>query len=400
MFFYDYLKSDSLKLEAVVAYLTKGGWYIDKTFPNKKLLVFKKKYDNEVITLSLPASENFSDYHRRLVDLIADVADIEDISRGQVIQEVKALEILISKEEKILKLPKGAKDRLSFRIISEESKDGSIPLAYSDSIMSGIKKLILSAIYSERNKPLPVFESNLKSLYAELGQYKMAQTDIGSFIINIDISLDDQEFNQLGLDLGYDDSFSITNSRKIIRRIQNGITAVCQSSNSPETFNYLSEHGYETGLNANMCDAILEFKNISSDVEIETKVEWSEELPPPTGITEKVKITSNDFIVFETLSKKYKEQEVTEIEATGFIIQLYNSFSDSDTTISKRPKRYVIIAAQVKNSLEKIRIYLDENDYATACLAHSNHEMVSVTGIVDKKSRYLAITKYSNFKKV
>lgn len=386
-----------IKLESVTKYLNFKAWKHDNDFPNKKLLLYKKVHENEVFTLTIPAKDTFSDYKRRLVNLIDSLSDIENIPKDKIIYDLQAINDTILINERKLAIPKGARDRLSFRIISEESKNGSLPLAYSESVISGIKKLILSAIYSEKNSPLPVVDTNFKNLYHELSQYKLAQTDVGSYIFNIDVSLEDSQFMQLGFDTDSDDNYATTRSRKIIRRIQNGISDICNESLNATDLKELSLNGYKKGLNANMCDAILEFKKISPDVCIESSVQWSNDLPAPRNVKDKVRISYNDFITFETLSKKYKERELKEITTEGIIIEMYNSFSDGEINISKRPRRYITIAAIIDNSLTKIKIHLDEKDYILACKAHSTHNTVVVTGQVEKKSTYLEINKYSNF---
>ncbi|WP_300856842.1 hypothetical protein [uncultured Clostridium sp.] len=382
-----------IKLESVTKYLKLKDWKHDNDFPNKKMLLFKKVYKDEVFTVTIPSNDEFSDYKRRLVNLIDCLSDIENIPTDKIINELQS----INNNKQKISIPKGAHDRLSFRIISEESEDGSLPLAYSEVVISGIKKLILSAMYSEKNSPVPVVNTNFKNLYSELNQYKLAQTNVGSYIFNIDISLEDSQYMQLGFDMDSDDNYATTRSRKIIRRIQNGIADICDNSINSYDLKELSLNGYKKGLNANMCDAILEFKKISSDVCIESSVQWSDVLPAPNNVKDKVKISHNDFIIFETLSNKYKESELEEITTDGIIIELFNSFSDGEKSISKRPQRYITIASIINNSINKIRIHLEEKDYILACKAHSKNSTVTVTGEVKKRSNYLEINKYSNF---
>ncbi|MCI9110584.1 MAG: hypothetical protein HFH47_02080, partial [Bacilli bacterium] len=171
-----------IKLESVTKYLKLKDWKHDNDFPNKKMLLFKKVYKDEVFTVTIPSNDEFSDYKRRLVNLIDCLSDIENIPTDKIINELQS----INNNKQKISIPKGAHDRLSFRIISEESEDGSLPLAYSEVVISGIKKLILSAMYSEKNSPVPVVNTNFKNLYSELNQYKLAQTNVGSYIFNME----------------------------------------------------------------------------------------------------------------------------------------------------------------------------------------------------------------------
>ena len=91
--------------------LNHKAWKHDNDFPNKKLLLYKKVHENEVFTLTIPAKDTFSDYKRRLVNLIDSLSDIENIPKDKIIYDLQAINDTILINERKLAIPKGARDR-------------------------------------------------------------------------------------------------------------------------------------------------------------------------------------------------------------------------------------------------------------------------------------------------
>ena len=121
---------------------------------------------------------------------------------------------------------------------------------YGANIVEGIKRLILATIFNEEN-PQPYFFRVSKNSHEKLFRYKLAQTNIGSYIFNIEIDSDTNE--QLIINDNGEVEI-LSEERRVIRRIQNGISNIKEND-----IEILSENGYKKGLNANMCDALLNF---------------------------------------------------------------------------------------------------------------------------------------------
>ncbi|EGT3616143.1 hypothetical protein FHH43_07850 [Clostridium perfringens] len=376
---------DYITLDSLLRYLEYKEWNINNDFPNKNLILLEKKYDaDDVYTITLPAKETLKDFKRRLTFAIESLAELDEISKNDLLKDIIFYSKNLKKNESIV-----SKDRLSIRIKSDISEDGSLPLDYASSVVNGIKKLLTSAIYIEKNTPIPVLDSshNLKTIDGDLKNYKFAQSEYGSYIFNIDIeSVSDTA--QLSFD--FENNDFITPSRKVIRRIQNGIYDI-QNKKIEEIY----INGYEKGLNANMCDAILEFNNIDSPVIIESKIKWDSSLPIPKDIKDTIYIRKDDFSVFDSISKRYKEKTVEKMTLEGFIIEMHNN---ENTGKTKRVTRYIVIITNIESSLKKVKLYLNEDDYNLACNAHREKKLVSVEGFVIPKSKNYILEDYMNFK--
>jgi len=88
-------------------------------------------------------------------------------------------------------------DRMEFRIISSLSQDGKLPLDYATDCIEGLKELILYSACAEQNaQPICFRATNAAKEYLE--SFKLVQTEVGSFVINIDIQVVDDRAEMIG----------------------------------------------------------------------------------------------------------------------------------------------------------------------------------------------------------
>ena len=104
---------------SIKKYLILSGWEQDIKFKNKKLMVFlSSKYK---MRIALPASEKFIDFYPRLLDILETLSNLERKDLDLVTKEVLTVYF----------------DRVEFRIISDISKNGKLPLDYASNCIDG-----------------------------------------------------------------------------------------------------------------------------------------------------------------------------------------------------------------------------------------------------------------------
>ncbi|CBZ04180.1 hypothetical protein EXM98_04310 [Clostridium botulinum] len=365
---------NNIAIENLIKYLQNKGWKINNEFPNKKLIVFERNFDEELFTITIPINEGFKDYIPRVNDAIILLRELENRDVNNILEDILNINNIKIKNKK---------DKLSFRIISELSENGTLPLDYGYNIIDGLKKLILSAIYIE-DMPRPYFLKANKNSYESLSKFKLAQTNVGSYVFNIEIDNDEC------CKLKYDENGNIENileSRKVIKRIQNGINDVIDATQQGK-IDKLYEDGYKKGLNANMCDAILNFKYKDYEVKIESTVKWADTLPKPDDILQKVILKNTDFYTMKKLSEKYKETDVKCERLIGRIVTLNNA---------PNSKRNIIIECTIDKKLKHVKIFLDKEDYEKACEFHKKNQAITIIGEISKEGRTWMLYNYDNF---
>lgn len=381
---------ENITVDSLRRYLQNDGWNLDEKFPNKKLFLYKKQLDDDIFSITVPASSDFKDYLIRVNDTIELLAELYDESPSTIAEMILSnsgnLYVINNKDIEEIN---NDKDVMSFRIISKECENGRIPLEYGSNIVEGLKKLILSAIFSEEN-PKPYFLRPNKDTHIELSRYKLAQTEVGSYIFNIEIEDDYEnqiEFDNRGINLG------ISQQRKVIKRIQNGMQKIVQVK-SNVNHEDLFKNGYKSGLNANMCDALLSLKNNDNNLSIESTVRWSNKLPEPDDIVDKVVLKSDDFYTIKNISDKYKENKPTNTEVTGKITRLSNNKNSQGISI----ERNIVIKAKIEGQYRKVKLDLNEYDYMNACEAHKKDIEISVKGELIKSGKSWILDEYKEFK--
>lgn len=372
---------NNITIETLESYLVKNLWKQDKTFANKKIKLFKKAIDNEEYSLFLPSRNDFKDSRRKINDAIEIIADLRETTSKKIISE-----ILKTSDNKISIINnRHKKDTLSLRIISKLSDEGIIPLEYGANIVEGIKRLILATIFNEEN-PQPYFFRVSKNSHEKLFRYKLAQTNIGSYIFNIEIDSDTNE--QLIINDNGEVEI-LSEERRVIRRIQNGISNIKEND-----IEILSENGYKKGLNANMCDALLNFNIDNFDVKIESRVTWSDLIPKPEGIKEKVVLENKDFHKMKELSEKYKQSKSLECEMKGRIIRLNNRKDSKGNSI----ERNITIQTEIEGTYKNVKIELGDLDYKKACEAHKEDQDIIVSGELFKNGKTWVMTHYHDLR--
>ncbi|GEP65206.1 hypothetical protein CBE01nite_29740 [Clostridium beijerinckii] len=373
-------------IETFEKYLIKNLWVEDIEFPNKKIKLFRKIIDDEEYSLSLPAKSNFKDSHRKINEAIEILAELKELSNQKLISEVwKESNNNVFILNKEIETNKSQKDILSFRIISKLSDEGIIPLEYGSNIVEGLKKLILSAIFNEEH-PQPHFFRTNKNSHEKLSRYKLGQTAFGSYVFNVEI--DNYMHEQLQINEN-EIIETLPEERKIIKRIQNGIYNIREKD-----MDTLFENGYKKGLNANMCDALLNFNLENYDVKIESKVTWSDLLPRPDDIKEKVILENKDFYKVKILSEKYKEVKSIEQGIRGRIIKLINRKDSQGNSV----ERNIVMQTEVEGKSKNVKIELSDVDYKRACEAHKQDQEITISGELLKEGKTWMLVNYKDLK--
>lgn len=386
----NYDKLNNITIEALEKYLKYNKWIRDMDFANKKIKLYKKLIDEEEYTLFLPSRNDFKDSIRKINEAIEILSEIKDTTNLEVTKEILKAnnQLLLIKDEIVPKTTiQNTKDIFSIRIISRLSEKGTIPLEYGSSVIEGLKKLVLSAIVNEEH-PQPFFIRPNKSSQEQLSRYKLGQTQVGSYVFNIEIDSEIDNGEQLEFKDNEEIEATLSEERKVIKRIQNGISQI-----KKDTIEELFETSYKKGLNANMCDALLNFQMENYDIKIESKVQWSDLLPKPKDIKEKVILEHDDFCKVKILSEKYKENKSVEHRIRGKIIRLSYRKDSHENII----ERNIVIQTEIEGKNKNVKIELNSQDYKMACEAHAQDKEIIINGEMLKQGKYWTMINYNSF---
>lgn len=80
---------NKITVSSFANYLKLNGWRKDETFPNKKLLVFEKNFDEgDTFQLVIPSKETFKDFIPKVEDAINNISIYEDKDINIILNEL------------------------------------------------------------------------------------------------------------------------------------------------------------------------------------------------------------------------------------------------------------------------------------------------------------------------
>lgn len=356
---------------SVDRYLQLNGWIRNYNFANKNLMVFNFSKNKEK-SIALPILESFDDFYTTLSGILQKLSFLENRDIRDILKDISTTFI----------------DRLEFRVISKATDDGKLPIEYAAECINGLRELILYSACAEQNaRPICFRATDLAKGYLE--NFKLAQTEKGSFIINIDIQVVDEANEQIVLDdCGDVSSFE----HKIVKRISTAIAQVDEVVKNKKPLSEIAQNAYENGITANMCEALLKLKPERVEAQIAATIRYASAITKKTGITEKIDIQTNHFLVMNELSKIYRDNVlVQDVTLVGIIRTL--SKRNIDEEVEKTIRLYTTFEGKNRT----VTIELENEQYRIACDAHKDGLEVRVAGELDMSGRHWIITKVTEF---
>lgn len=361
----------TLTAPSVDRYLTLNGWIRDFAFKNPNLMVFTFPEKNK--KLAIPTSETFDDFYINLEETLQTISAIEKKPVAQIIKEISTVFF----------------DRMEFRIISNISDDGKLPLEYASNCIEGLKELVLYSACAEQNaRPICFKASNIAQSY--LNSFKLAQTELGSFIINVDIQVVNENSEQMVFDTC---DIPKPFEHKVVERIYNAMSQVDSVVMQQKTLTQVTEDGYQSGITANMCEALLKMKPDVGDVEIDTTIRYASALTRATAESKHIVVKSNHFWVMDEISKIYRDKvEMQDVTLTGIVKSLSKHEHEELT------EKTIRLVTHYDSKLRTISMDLSDADYIIACNAHRDEQEVEVSGTLDMSRKIWELTNISSFK--
>lgn len=353
--------------QAIDRYLYLLGWRRDESFHNKNIWKYTNDKEPEV-QLLVPARDDFPDYLLRVKNVIAILSELNGVAESDILHNLRTTYF----------------DRLEFRIISQFAETGKLPLDYAADCIEGIKSLILySACAVQDAKPICLKASS----YAKktLSRFELGQTDIGSFIINVDTKVADENDDHI---------FKLAETpfpieHKVVERISTAIQQVMKATEGAHITD-IAVDAYKDGITANMCESLLKLKPDSgSHVELETTIHYASAVTEKIGIKKVAKFDDLHFSVLQEIANIYRDKTIVEdMTLVGFInkMQLHN-----------QDERTISVECRFENGKRLIQVSLTEKQHELACDAYKGSFPVRVSGVIDKSTKLWTVIEVSDF---
>lgn len=362
----------SITAPSVDRYLQLNGWIRKLNFANKNIMAYENHSTAAVKNLAIPAAEDYDDFYFVLHDVIKTLSKIEKRTEAEIIKDINATFI----------------DRIEFRIISDVSEDGKLPIDYAAECIEGLKELVLYALCAEQTaQPVCYRASDFAKSF--LNNFKLAQTEKGSFILNIDIQVVDENNEQSVLS-GFETPIPL--EHKVVERIGTAINQVDAIVKNERKLTETAESAYEAGITANMCDALMKMRPLSEADQITTTIRYASALTNQTGQTEHINMYTNHFLVIDELAKIYRDKNAVQDTTLIGIVRSLSKRHDGDGEMNT-----IRLYTSFEGRSRTVTIDLLDDQYRIACDAHRDGLEVRVSGELDMSERYWTMSKITHF---
>lgn len=348
-----------IDINDVLAYLRTTSWK-QIEYSNLRLTVFEgPKDDNgKPIILSLPTSNEFIDARERIADAINLLAASERTTPYSIIQKIRSVN----------------RDIIHLRMLIPSDAAPSLESAYY--IIQGLRHLIMYSACMEKD-PRRYFEQPLAVGTQQVRSCRFGHTFHGSFGYSIETPIPTP--SQLHDSHGRPNQLRIPVERKVVERITRGFLNVQRAVTKRDPVEI--SHNYESGLNANMCSALLDMSRGMQGTEMEYSVVWSPryEISPDLIKIEPIRLVENayryleeaTYLIKESIGEPIQNALLEDDDVTSQIrgpITRLSSIAKSDRTIT------------VSWGGGSVQISLNQADYQKACDAHRDGLPISVSG--------------------
>lgn len=352
-------------------YLQLNGWSRNYHFTNHNMMVYANA-NSFPKTLAIPANEEYEDFYPILHNVMGVLEKIEKRSINEIIKDVTTTFI----------------DRLEIRVISEITEDGKIPLEYAAECVEGLKELILySACAEQIARPICYRATDYAKAF--LKKFKLAQTEKGSFILNVDIQVVDENNEQIVLDQC---DVPIPFEHKVIERIGKAIGQVDAIVNNQQQLTETAERAFETGITANMCDAFLKMRPISDEDKVSATIRYASSLTKTTGQVEHIEMRANHFLVMDELAKIYRDKVAIQDATLTGIIRSLTKKNDVEGDLQT-----VKLYTTFNGTPRTVTVVLSTAQYRIACDAHRDGLEVEISGELDMSKQHWVMTAVTHF---
>ncbi|MEX1012742.1 MAG: hypothetical protein WD595_02010 [Waddliaceae bacterium] len=346
-------------------YLLAQGWSLIDQIQDKALMLQHKQYSEELI---LPMRKELGDFSIRMAELFKTLSLIKNRQVLSLINDINM----------------SGTDIIRIRI-TKEATDGTLPFNTTSELFNNSKEMLLSAA-SAVNNPQKIYSSRrTDEVQNFINKLRVGQTEFGSYILTFLSPVSPKLSEQLSLfpDMEVDDDpFSRQTTKMLLKALIAAKKAAAESitSNSIEPF----EKAISQGVSANLCDSIANIVNKAGSTEI--SLTWASNRPISNFKNiEKVFFDNETAEILGEVARTFKKNEpIQNHSITGWIYKLRHDQNDPEGTI------YIRTTIEEKN--RTVKTQLSENDYQKASKAHSDRNLITITGeliIRDKNAELL-----------
>jgi hypothetical protein len=348
----------------VAAYVRSTGWSCIGSY-GQEASVFRKN-DHSLL---VPLASDLADYPRRMQEITSNLAKFENRSPDSILRD----------------LAYSSSDVFRIRLENPLFDDGEVTLNHGILLFDNAQKLVHAAARSALTPK--AYHLARAGTQAEnfLKTVKLGQTEIGSYILTI--------IFPVSPDLLYleECESALPFERKVTRSLATGLnsleSAVRSQVAKPSLEPFLAS--INLGVSANLCEALSNIGDGTVGTVVDTQITWARNRNIP-DLTTKARFQDGDFSYLRSAATHLKEQTWDDnLIITGPVTRI--------ESVEVVMGGEVFIYALVGESLRRVKVTLNNDQYKQANEAHLAGQNIEIEGVLKKAGRYLTIDNPTSF---
>lgn len=344
----------------VAAYLRLHGWAEQRIVRDAYSLWTRSIAERGEFEAMLPLDRGFSDFGRRVRELVETLEIVEQRSLPHIIED--------------LTTPNA--DIIRARLAPDANFDGTLPLDDGATVFQQVRELVLAAACAAvARKPVFAKRKPDQAMRYLREQARIGQTGRGSYVITVlsPVSPALRDKGQLSLLPGLEEE---PFPRKVVRLLAEALAATVDGARLAASSGELDPFAsaVSRGVSANLCEAILGLNHGSGDRGVEFSFSWAPTRGAPPNVRNVYRLTPDAMPYLEEASRAFRRApELEGVDVIGFVHKLQRNDEDerrrSEVTIvgtaDGEPRSVV---ATLEDDLETLAIRAYEELLKIACV--------------------------------
>lgn len=357
----------SINPSAMMRFLNANGWIEVRRVANELAVLAKRDSDRNRHLVWMPFDDQNADYASMVSRVITTVAEAEDKSELQILDDVETVAI---------------GDIIRFRAFNPiDEHEHTLPLKDGIDLLINAKKLATAAAASVIQKR-PVHPRSPTSRVTEFVQnLRLGQTERGSYLVRLISPLDapntdGAESANMLPNMPDSEPFSRQATLELVRGLHALREAALENSRSGRFQFQPFLSSVNRGVSANLCEAL--FPDSGRDslaiTALEISVTWSYAIGRTDNLpSEPIRFDSTVLPYIKRAAESFRLQNPEYVSLTGWVNMLERDVSSGGPGIIR-------LIARVDKRTRSIRMELEDSDYDRAIQAHRDGSLVSVVG--------------------
>ncbi len=381
----DYDVFNAISPNQVEKYLVTRSWIKRRLLPNDVSIWDLPSNNGQKYRIWLPEATDLADFPKAMGKVVRVLSEAENRSQIQLIDDFETVGI-----GDVIRL--NEHDKLNRYSSTLPYDEGSLLIQRGkDMLMTGALSAHEAKAYysSGRANPVREFESSLR----------LGQTEHGSYTIKLIAPITENKLADLENEgeLKKQELLDIPTqpfSRRAVMKMVSGLNLLHEIGHESErSGKYYFDpfvNNIISGVNANLCEAVSNWKHIGQFSPLNVSVSWSYLLESSSQMSNvEIEFPSNYMRFYKQASEDFRRRVEEKNTLYGFVKILQREQGEDAGIIS--------LAALVDGRQRMIRMELNESDYQTALRSHKEDIFARVTGILDRGKRTYWLRSPENF---